>query len=305
MRVHVLEPISAAALARLSEGAEVVDWRDPRVTRWPEEADGLIVRTQPVAEADVARARRLKVIGKHGVGTDNIPLAAARAKGIPVVNTPGANADGVAELVLTLALAAARHVVSLDRALRAGTLGAIPSGRELMGCTLGVVGFGETGRRTADLFHRAFRSPVLIFKPGLTAAPEGMEVMGSLGDLLPRVDILSLHLPLSAATRHLIGARELGLMRHGSILVNAARGGLVDEVALAEALDRGRPAAAAFDAFEVEPAPRDHPLLCQANFIATPHIGAATQEALDKVGLLVVDQVLEVLAGKPPRFPVG
>jgi len=282
----------------------VVDWRDPRVGLWPEEADGLIVRTQPVAEGDVARAKRLKVIGKHGVGTDNIPLAAAKAKGIPVVNTPGANADGVAELVLTLALAAARHVVSLDRALRSGTLQVIPSGRELAGATLGVVGFGKTGRRTADLFRRAFRSPVLILKPGMTVAPEGMEMVPSLADLLPRVDILSLHLPLTPKTRHMIGAREFELMREGSILVNAARGGLVDEAALGPALDRGRPGAAAFDAFEVEPAPADHPLLQRPNFIATPHVGAATQEALDKVGLMVVDQVLAVLAGKPPEFRV-
>ena len=308
MPVYVLDPISPRALARL--GPDVVDWRDPALAAWPERADAIITRTSPVAAADIARARRLKVIGKHGVGVDNIALDAARARGIPVVNTPGANADGVAELVLAMALAAARHLVAADRALRAGNLApaSLPPGRELAGRRLGVAGFGQVGRRVADLFARALRMPVMAYDPALPAEAiraAGATPAGSIDELVAASDVLSLHLPLTAATRGLIGARELALMPEGAILINTARGGIVDEAALAAALRRGRPAAAASDVFVTEPPPPDHPLLLLPNFIATPHLGAATAELLDRVGLLVVEQVLEVLAGKPPRHPVG
>jgi len=305
--VFVLDPISPRALARLGSG--VVDWRDPGVKRWPEEADAVITRTSPVAAADLGRARRLKVVGKHGVGVDNIDLAAARARGIVVVNTPGANGDAVAELVLGLALAAARHVVAGDRALRPGSLGVapLPDGRELSGCRLGLIGFGQVGRRVANLFARALGMSVSAYDPAVPAdviGTSGAEPVASLAALLASSDVVSLHLPLTAATRGLIGAAELALMAEGSILINTARGGIVDETALAAALVLGRPAAAASDVFVTEPPPADHPLLQLPNFIATPHIGAATQEALDRVGLLVAEQVLEVLAGQPPRHPV-
>ncbi len=308
MPVFVLDPISPRALARL--GKDVVDWRDPALATWPDEAEAIITRTSPVVAADIARARRLRVIGKHGVGVDNIALDAARARGIPVVNTPGANAEGVAELVLAMALAAARHLVAADRALRAGTLAqaGLPGGHELAGRRLGVAGFGQVGRRVADLFARALRSPVAAYDPALPAEAiraAGAAPAASIAALVAESDVLSLHLPLSAGTRGLIGARELALMPEGSILINTARGGIVDEAALAAALKIGRPAAAASDVFVTEPPPPDHPLLRLPNFIATPHIGGATEEALDRVGLLVVEQVLEVLAGKPPRHPVG
>jgi D-3-phosphoglycerate dehydrogenase / 2-oxoglutarate reductase len=308
VKVFILEPISDKAVAYLCERCEVVDWRDPAaVRRWPEEADGLVVRIAPIAADDVRRAARLKAIGKHGVGIDNIPVAVVRERGIAVVNTPGANADAVAELALGLALVAARHVVAADRGLRAGRRGTVPTGRELAGRTLGVVGFGQVGRRTAALFARALGTPVLAYDPGLPPAvmeAAGARACGTLDELLAGADIVSLHLPLTPASRHLIGRRELGLMRPAAILVNVARGGIVDEAALAEALASGRPAAAASDVFAEEPPPPDHPLLRLENFIATPHIGMATEEALDRVGLLVAEQVVEILAGKAPRHPV-
>lgn len=309
MQVFVLDPISPRALARLAEGVAVVDWRDPEVTRWSERADGLVVRTSPVTLEAIGRARRLKVIGKHGVGIDNIPLEATRARGITVVNTPGFNADAVAELALALVLAASRHVVAADRALREGSLEAapLPNGRELAGRRLGVAGFGEVGRRVAALFARAFACPVTAYDPGVSEGAirkAGAEPVPSLDALLAESEILSLHLPLTAATRGVIGARELARLPEGAILVNTARGGIVDEGALVAALAAGKPAAAASDVFAVEPPPPDHPLLRLPNFIATPHLGAATVEALDRVGLAVVEQVLDVLAGRPPRHPV-
>ncbi|HEV8027313.1 MAG TPA: hydroxyacid dehydrogenase [Stellaceae bacterium] len=307
MAVFVLDPISPRALARLGSG--VVDWRDPAIALWPEKADAVITRTSPVGAADIERARHLKIIGKHGVGVDNIAVAAARARGIPVVNTPGANGDAVAELVLGLALAAARHIVTGDRALRLGNLAAaaLPNGRELAGRRLGIVGFGQVGRRVAALFARALGMSVAAYDaavPGETIRAGGAAPAASFEALLRESDLLSLHVPLTRATLGLIGARELALMTEGSILVNTARGGVVDEAALADALRRGRPAVAASDVFALEPPPPDHPLLELPNFIATPHLGAATEEALERVGFLVVDQVLEVLAGRPARHPV-
>ena len=215
MPVFVLDPISPRALARL--GKDVVDWRDPALATWPDEAEAIITRTSPVVAADIARARRLRVIGKHGVGVDNIALDAARARGIPVVNTPGANAEGVAELVLALALAAARHLVAADRALRAGTLAqaGLPGGHELAGRRLGIAGFGQVGRRVADLFARALRSPVAAYDPALPAEAiraAGAAPAASIAALVAESDVLSLHLPLSAGTRGLIGARELALI---------------------------------------------------------------------------------------------
>ncbi|HLJ62571.1 MAG TPA: hydroxyacid dehydrogenase [Stellaceae bacterium] len=307
--VFVLDPISPRALSRLAEDVPVVDWRDPRVARWVEEASALITRTSPVRAADIARARHLKVIGKHGVGVDNIDLAAARARGIPVVNTPGANADAVAELTLCLALAAARHVGRGMALVREGQgAGALPMGRELAGARLGIMGFGEVGRRVGDLLKRALGVRLQAFDPGL--APDeirahGAEVPASFESLLAGSDVLSLHLPLTPKTRGLIGARELALLADGAILINTARGGIVDEMALAQGLRAGKPAAAASDVFATEPPPLDHPLLHCPNFIATPHIGAATTQSLDRVGVMVVEQVLEVLRGAAPRHPVG
>jgi len=310
MRVYVIEPISPRALARLKEAVEVVDWRDPRVGDWPDHAEGLVVRIRPIPAADVARAKKLRVIGKHGVGFDNVPLDAARAKGITVVNTPGANADGVAELVLGLAIAAARHVVAGDHALRAGTLGRLPlpAGRELAGRPVGIAGFGAVGRKVARLFARAFDAPVSAYDPLLP--PEairagGAEPVASLEPLLETSAVLSLNLPLTPQTRNLIDARALARMAPDSILVNTARGGIVNEMALAEALAKGRPGAAAGDVFAVEPPPPDHPLLRLPNFIATPHLGSATQESLDRVGLSVVEQVIDVLEGRRPPHIVG
>ena len=252
MPVFVLDPMSPRALARL--GAGVVDWRDPAVAQWPEKADAVITRTSPVGADDIGRARRLKVVGKHGVGVDNIAVAAARARGIVVVNTPGANGEAVAELVLGLALAAARHLVAGDRALRRGGPAAPPllNGRELSGRRLGVVGFGQVGRRVADLFVRALRMSAAAYDPAVpaeTIRALGAEPAASLAELLAASDVVSLHVPLTAATRGLIGSTELALMRESSILVNTARGGIVDETALADALARGRPAAAASDVF--------------------------------------------------------
>jgi D-3-phosphoglycerate dehydrogenase len=311
--VYVLDPISPKALAALeARCSRVVTWHDPAaVARWPEEADGVVVRTSPMPGDMIARAKRLRIIGKHGVGVDNIDLAAAKAAGIPVVNTPGANADAVAELVLALALACARHVGSFDRGLRAGALPKpLPSGTEVAGKTIGVIGYGDVGRRVGALFARAFACPVLAYDPGLSAErirELGAAPAATADDVIAGADIISLHVPLTSATRNLFDAERLARMRRGSILINTARGGVVDELALAEALGSGsgRPAAAGFDVFAKEPPRPDHPLLRLDNFIGLPHMGAATVEALDRVGLMVVNEVADVLSGAQPAHRVA
>lgn len=310
MVVYVLEPIHERALKVLREEFTVVTWREVGAAAWHEWADGVIVRAQRITREDLARARRLKVIGKHGVGLDNIHLEAAAARGVRVVNTPQANLEAVAEFTLGLVLAVVRKISLADRLLRENRLPPQPEliGTELQGKALGVVGLGAIGRRVAELFRSAFAMEVLGYDPYLPEkewAASGVRRVEELHTLLPQVDVISLHLPLTAETRGLIGARELKAMRPTAFLVNTSRGGIVDEEALRVALEAGGPpAGAAADVFEVEPLPADHPLLLSHRFVATPHLGALTEESMLRMGLTVVQQVKEELAGRVSPFRV-
>lgn len=305
--VFVIDPIAASAMASLARVATVVGPEAAKSRDWTVEADGLIVRTSPIPAARIAASQRLRVIGKHGVGVDNIDLPAAKARGIAVISTPGANAASVTELVLGLAMALARRISTLNHALRQGDPIPLPwkSGIELAGTTIGVVGMGDIGCRVATLFQRALECRVLGFDPHAPATVwQAWEQAASLTDLLTRADIISLHLPLTEATRHLIGVKELALLKPTALLINTARGGLIDEVALAQALAAGQLAGAACDVFEVEPPPASHPLLAQAQFIATPHVGGSSTQAMERMGDAVVAGVLDVLGGRTPAFRV-
>lgn len=305
--VFVIEPIAASAMAALSQHAIVVGPEEARTRDWAAEADGLIVRILPIPGEKILASQRLKVIGKHGVGVDNIDLAAAKQRGIAVVSTPGANAASVTELVLGMAMALARRISALDRGLRAGQPipGAWKVGVELSGLTLGVVGMGDIGRRVATLFQRALGCRVIGHDPHAPASVwTEWERAESLPALLAQADVISLHLPLNAETRHLIGEAELALMKPSALLINTARGGLIDEAALARALASGKLAGAACDVFEIEPPPADHPLLAQPHFIATPHVGGSSSQAMERIGADVVAGVLDVLAGRTPGHRV-
>ena len=242
--VYVLEQIAPSAIATLRQSCDVVEPGDARRDKWPEDAHGIIVRTSKVTADLLEAAVRLKVVGKHGVGVDNIDLDAARARGIAVISTPGANANAVAELAVGMALSVARRISLLDRLLREGGLsGSPPQGFELSGRTVGVVGMGSVGRRTALLFKNAFGAPLLAFDPfapDAAFAEIGAERYTSLDAMLPQVDLLTLHIPLTADTANLIDGRRLGLMRREAILLNLSRGGIVDETALHAALGEGR-----------------------------------------------------------------
>ncbi|HEX9701164.1 MAG TPA: phosphoglycerate dehydrogenase [Acidobacteriota bacterium] len=249
-----------------------------------------------VDAATIAAGKSLRVVGRAGVGVDNIDLEAATAAGVLVMNLPWGNTVTAAEHTVALMLALARNVPQAAAALRAGVWDRKPYlGVELEGKKLGIVGFGRIGREVARR-AQALEMQVVAFDPYMSArvaADLGIELV-ELDELLPIVDVLTLHVPLSAETRHLIDAEALAKMKPGARLINCARGGLVDEGALLAALESGHIAGAAFDVFENEPEP-DPSLLAHPRFIGTPHLGGATLEAQEKVGEGIARQVVEFL----------
>jgi len=310
MRVHVTEMIHDKALAMLREAAEVVTWEDPAV-RDLSKADGVIVRAAVVDRAMMEKAPRLKVIGKHGVGVDAIDVAAARELGKTVVFTPRANMEGVAELAVAFLLAAARNIPRGHGQLRAGAYEKIApkelTGVELKDKTLGLVGLGRIGQRVGEICGRGFGMTLVGYDPFLPDAKFaefGVKKAATVEDLLPRADYVSVSVPLTPETVNLINAERLALCRKHAILVNTARGGIVEEEALYKALRDGTLRAAASDVFAEEPIRPENPLMSLANFIAMPHVGASTEESLVRMGETVVEDVLRVLRGEPPMYPV-
>jgi D-3-phosphoglycerate dehydrogenase len=261
----------------------------------------LLVRGATKVTADVLRqAKDLKVVARAGAGVDNIDAAAARAAGIAVYNTPGANAGSVAELTWALILAVLRHVPRADATTQAGgwEKNAL-AGVEVRGRTLGVVGLGFIGREVARI-GQAFGCPVLGYDAESAAYANAPGVVAvELDDLFARADIVSLHAPLLPATRHLASAERIARMKPDSVLVNAARGGLVDEVALAAALREGRLLGAALDVFETEP-PGASPLFGAPGLVLTPHLGGSTAEAQERAAIMSAHAVRGFLAGETP-----
>ena len=250
---------------------------------------GLIVGVDPVTAA-VLDAGPLRVVVRFGSGTDNVDLEAAGRRGVRVVATPGANARSVAELTIGLLLALARHLVFHDQEIRSGSWSR-HTGIELAGRRLGVVGYGAVGRQVAGIAS-ALGMEVVATDPAVRDADVPLV---DLETLLASSDAVTLHVPLADDTRAMIGAAQLERMRPQALLVNASRGGLVDERALAQALAAGRLGGAAFDTVERKP-PEASPLLALDTFIASPHAGAATAEAARRTG---VAAVRELLAGRP------
>ena len=308
MKVFVLDPINQKGLDLLQREVDIVRWDDPAVERWRDEADGIIVRgNTAVGPEDFAAAKKLKAVSKHGTGVDRIDLEAARQKGIRVMNTPGLNAEAVAEMAMTLALSVARRVSMLDRLVREGA----PVAREdfdgskaggaqgFWGKTVGVIGMGQIGRRVAYKWNRAFDMEVLWYDPFLLDAhPDTIgRRVADLGTMLPEIDLLSVHAPLTDQTRGMIGAVELAAMKPSAILVSVARGGIVDEAALFDALNTGRLFGAALDVFETEPPSAENPLFGIPTFVGTPHISGGTLDSREQTAIAVADQLLDVLKG--------
>ncbi len=300
MKIYVLDPFHPAGLEYAAQHFEVIRWDDPRVKGWHAEADGLMVRMSRVTAQDLARAKKVRIIGKQGVGYDTVDVAAAKARGIPVVRTPGVNSDAVAELAIALALAAGRRVAELDRRIREGLPVARPDflAVELFGKTVGVVGVGNIGSRVARKWQAAFGCRVLGYDPYKSGLP--CEQVDRLEALLAQADLVTLHVPLNGETRHLIGRRELAQMKKGAILVNTCRGGVIDEPALCDALKAGHLFAAGLDVWEEEEPPRkSHPLLALPNVVATPHVAGNTLETQARSSMQVAVQVVDALKGMP------
>ncbi len=273
------------------------------------EADGIVIRSGTQLTAEVlADQPRLKVIVRAGVGVDNIDVPAATRRGIVVMNTPGGNTVSTAEHTMALMLALSRNVAPACQSLKAGKWDRNQfTGSQLGGKTLGIIGLGRVGLAVAQR-AQGFAMQVVGFDPFLSAerASElGIEGVAALEDLWGRCDYITLHTPLSAETRNLIGPRELGLMKKGVRLINCARGGLIDEPALAAAIAEGKVAGAAIDVFDPEPPPADHPLVGLPQVLVTPHLGASTEEAQISVAVEAARLLIDFLGRGQIRFAVN
>lgn len=305
-RCLVTRRLPGAALERLASQHEVEVWTD-RLPPSPDElrdrierAEGLLcLLTDRINRELIAAAPRLRVISNYAVGSDNIDLEAAAERDIPVGITPDVLTEATADLAFALMLAAARRIVEADAEVRAGEwLTWEPGrllGRDVHGATLGIVGLGRIGRAVARR-GAGFRMEVLH-----TGRDDGV----GLGDLLERSDFVTVHCPLTPSTTGLIGERELRRMKTTAILVNTARGPIVDTGALALALREGWIAGAGLDVIDPEPLPADHPLLAAPNLTVVPHIGSGTHATRERMAELAVDNLLAGLAGRPLPAPAG
>jgi D-3-phosphoglycerate dehydrogenase len=292
-------------------GAEVVPspvdrpLQEDELARLLGDFDALVAGVDRVGRRALEAGRpRLRVVARNGIGVDNVDIAAATQLGIWVTNAPGVNADSVADFTFALLLALVRHVPEADRAVRAGGWPRLV-GVELHGKCLGLVGFGRVGQRVAQR-ARGFGLRVLAYDPQPdrhAAASLGVELV-NFHRVLQEADFLSLHLPLLPETRHLLGEAELRRMKPTSYLVNTARGGVVDEQALARALREGWIAGAACDVFEEEP-PRSSLLLQAPNLLLSPHMASHTREAMARAFRVAAENVLAVLQGRRPPNAVN
>jgi D-3-phosphoglycerate dehydrogenase / 2-oxoglutarate reductase len=310
MKILVAEPIANEGI-ELLRAAHHVDER-PGLTRDElcailPDYDALIVRSQVQVDAGlIAAGTRLMVIGRAGVGVDNVDLDAATRAGIMVVNAPTGNTIAAAEHTLALLYGLARRTAPADASVRRGEWKRTEfTGLELRGRTLGIVGLGKIGQAIA-VRAIAMEMHVLAVDPYVTAeqaANHGVELV-EFDEVLRRSDVLTVHVPLSRSTRNLIGRSAIAKLKPGSIILNVARGGVVDEAAVAEALESGHLGGAGIDVFEHEP-PTESPLLGAPNTLLTPHLGASTAEAQILVAEEVAAQVLEVLEGRSARYAVN
>jgi len=302
-KVLVKEKIGDSGVELLKTKFDVdlgIDWDQEELERRIGEYDGILIRSATKMTAElIGKATNLKVIGRAGVGVDNVDVPAATARGIVVANAPESNVVTAAEHTLALLLALARNIPQANRSLSEGKWDRSKySGVELYEKTLGVLGFGRIGQLVA---HRArgFGMRVLAFDPFVSAERYrelGVEKAQSPEDIYEQADFITIHLPKTPETEGFIDAQTLAKMRDGVRILNVARGGLIDEMALKDALDSGKVAGAALDVYPSEPM-TDNPLFAYQNVVATPHLGASTAEATDRAGYQSAEQVLAALSG--------
>ena len=303
MKIIVCDPVSPKGIALLQQRPEfqvvVLPKRLTEAELLPLVADAtaLVVRSETkVTRTVIEAAKQLRVVGRAGVGVDNVDVEAATQHGIVVMNTPGGNTVTTAELSFALLLALARKVPQAHASMTAGKWDRkLFQGLELAGKTLGVLGMGRIGTEVAKR-ARAFGMNVVAYDPYLTedrAKAVGAEFADSVDDLYRVADFITVHMPVTAETRHMLNAAAFAKMKPGVRLVNCARGEIIIEADLVAALESGKVASAALDVYAVEPLPADHPYRKQPNLVLTPHLGASTAEAQEKCGI----EVAEVIAG--------
>ncbi len=321
-KILVVERIHQAGEKMLAEKAELV-YPQPQnlagILAAVGDCDAIVVRNTAITRQIMEAAPRLKVIGRHGVGYDTVDIGAAEELGIPVVYTPAANTESVAEISLGFIICLGRKIVQAHRAMQAEELlsdtvtmaimtrqkGLINA--DLWGKTLGVIGVGRIGSSLAKKVVAAFNMRVLGYDPYVardTMAGCGVQKAETLEEMLPQCDFVALHCSGGAGTRHLINAATLALMKPEAYLINTARGSIVDEQALLAALGEKRIAGAAVDVYDPEPPRPGNPLLHRDDVIVTPHFCAMTEESLYNMATMVAQGVLDVLEGRKPEYPV-
>lgn len=307
MNVYLSEYIAPSAKKRLEACCTLVDNFDH-----PEELDGILVRREEVTGEILRKAKKLRIVSMHGVGLDHIDVKTARELGIPVTNVPGMNAESVAELTVAMMMALSRKLKYIDGCVEKGTLQSFGDsrtiGHEIYGKKVGLIGSGHIAQRVADVLEKAFHCRIYSFNGHETAAmleQKGMIKVDSLKELFRTMDFISIHVPLTPETQDMVDKNVLEGANRNLILVNTARGGIVKEEDLYEALCKGSIAGAASDVFRQDIPDSHLPLLHLPNFISTVHIGGSTQEALERVSNQAVDNLLAGLAGKRVRCVWG
>lgn len=314
MRCLLVQPIHQAGIKILEDAGLVVKTATSAamdvVAAEIAGADAVITRNAGLDQGAMAAAPKLKVLGNHGTGYDRVDVGYATKIGLPIVNTPYANVQSVAEQAIAQMFAVTKCIREADRAVREGRFDYryAPDFHELSGRTLGIVGFGKIGRRTAEIAKAGFGMHILVHSPSVS--PEeirgaGMEPVDTLDALLERADIVSLHQRLTASTRFQFDKPRLARMKKGAILVNTARGALVDPDALIEAVEAGHLLGAAMDVFDPEPLPVDHPYTRCDRIVLSPHTGGATGEAMARTAIETARQVVDVLEGRRPEWLVN
>ncbi len=303
MRVHINDPLDKQATEKLATLPNIQltsqHYEKEELIKLMPEIEVLIVRSATKVTADIIEAgAKLKIIGRAGTGLDNIDVKAAEAKGIKVINTPGANSISVAELTIGLIIACSRHIARGTIDLKNGKWTKKElEGHELFKRTVGIIGFGNIGKEVAKRLL-AFDMNVLAYDPIVKETDMNVKLV-DFDTLISNSDYITIHVPLTPETKNLINKDTISKMKDGVIIINAARGGIIDESALYEALVSGKVYAVGLDVFEVEP-PTDElrqKLLSLPNVVATPHVGASTFEAQERVGMLLVERLIKEIAG--------
>lgn len=317
-KVFLSQPMHQAGIDLLAEHCDVIRGvyyptaSDEEIATALADADAVMIRSMPIDAARMDLAPNLKVIAKHGAGMDSIDIDAASARGVMVANSGDANAFAVAQHAVALMLAVQRRIVPIDKETRAGNyqMREQLAGKlgDLWQRTVGLVGVGNIGRHAAHMVGRGFNATVLGFDPGVSAeamAEAGVIKVETLEELLRRSDIVSLHLPLTPRTKHIIGREQFAIMQKHAIIVNTARGGTIDEAALAEALSAGTIAGAGLDVLESEPNIAGSPLFALDQVIVSPHIGGGSEVARINTSIATAQAILAVFDGGEPEHIVN